>query len=287
MTDKAPLRPKQPHAHTASGRDIAGFWAWFERLVLMATFFSIILGVWAYNEQRALNRATLHEIEEARADRKADATTRAWNLLTTPAAGNSGKGPALEYLNQQRIRLDGIDLSCAAMGGVWRAEEFDCIRGAYLGGIDLSRAILTRANLDGVNLYRANLTHARLRQASLQGAFLILADLTGAQMSKAKLDGASLSSSVLIDADLTGASFRTAFMQDADLSGAQLSQADFTRAYALDGVVVSNPDTGKIAWAWADRRPIGAEDLDIALCLYPDHRPSRATRPDPCLPPAE
>ncbi|MCP5036747.1 MAG: ABC transporter permease, partial [Rhodobacteraceae bacterium] len=128
------------HAHTASGREVLGFWGWFERVVLFITFASIALGAWAfwidygdrvqarlvnkktleaYVEQTGINQATLSEIAEARADREADAITRAWTLITTPAPGNSGKGSALEYLNGLGIPLTGIDLSCETIGGGW------------------------------------------------------------------------------------------------------------------------------------------------------------------------
>ena len=63
---------------------------------------------------------------------------------------------------------------------------------------NLSRAILTEANLSGANLSRAILT-----EANLSGANLSWADLVGAILSGANLVGALLIETNLIDATLT------------------------------------------------------------------------------------
>ena len=49
-----PATRAEPHAHTASGRNIIGFWGWTERLVLVATFLSIIAGAWFVYEERQI-----------------------------------------------------------------------------------------------------------------------------------------------------------------------------------------------------------------------------------------
>ena len=47
-------------------------------------------------------------------------TARAWQLLTTPAPGNSGKGEALEYLNSRGLSLESIDLTPPILAEQWK-----------------------------------------------------------------------------------------------------------------------------------------------------------------------
>ena len=89
--------------------------------------------------------------------------------------------------------------------------EVDDFVMAYLRGVDLRGAYLSR-----VDLFSANLVAADLRGADLGGANLCNADLTKADLSCANLFGADLS-----DAGLGGADLRGADLREADLSGAQ------------------------------------------------------------------
>ncbi len=286
-------RHKTPprRAHTASGREITGFWGWMERVVLLGTLVSVGFGFWVYQEDRDTRRQ--------------EAITRAWSLITTPAPGNSGKGPALEYLNDQGILLRGINLSCEHMGGGWDAKELTCetptylrgvelrgaelvgaqLRGADLSDADLQGAILAYAdlrgaiswfvNLQGANLWGADLQRANLRETDLRGADLKGAYLQGAYLAYANLQGADLSDGNLQGANLTGARF----------DGAKLSDADFTGAKNLDTAVFRDPETGRSAWAWADKPPIGLDGIEIELCVFDSEIHSRLDHPDPCIPP--
>ncbi len=312
------------------------FFELFEHVLLLATFASIVLGVYAfwidyedrkqarrvnaktleaYEEQSKVNAATLREIEDARKERQAEAITRAWSLITTPATGNSGKGPALEYLNDQGIPLRGINLSCERMGGGWDAEKLTCETPTYLRGVELQKADLTGARLQGAGLWEAQLQGADLRYAQLQGAKLILAqlqgDLMGAQLqgaelygaelqgaflmgaqlrgadlSSAQLKGAELYGAELQGADLRGAQLKGAYLRGAQFGGANLSRANFTDAEYLDRAHFHDPDTSLFAWAWADKPPIGLpEGVEIELCVYDGIIHRRSKRPTPCIPP--
>jgi uncharacterized protein YjbI with pentapeptide repeats len=192
-------------------------------------------------------------------DRVQERTVRAWQLLTTPATGNSGKREALEYLNsedegiclfgycigrKERTPLVGIDLS--SMDG----EPRTFLQNVDLSNADLSQMKATFANfsnatLRNANLARADLSNAKLWRADLRNAVLVIADLSNAalayadlsnadfrhaDLSNANLALADLSNAYLVDADLSKASLRGADLNNANLYGADLSNANLARA---------------------------------------------------------
>ena len=125
-------------------------------------------------------------------DRQTQRIAQAWELVTRTAPGNSGKGPALEYLKSQEIALTGIDLSADSNRG-----------SSYLFDVDLSEAnLMMSADLSGANLYYANLSKANLHQTDLSGAHLVGADLSGVYLGIANLSGANLSNEYLSGAHL-------------------------------------------------------------------------------------
>jgi len=63
---------------------------------------------------------------------------------------------------------------------------------ADLSGADLTRAVLTDADLSGARLTRADLTRAVLTGADLSGARLTRADLTDADLTDAVLHGTTI-----------------------------------------------------------------------------------------------
>lgn len=81
--------------------------------------------------------------------------------------------------------------------------------GANLTGADLSATDLRGANLSGAELSGVNLMFARLHGADLSDAYLWRADLNGATLNDADLRGADLR-----DADLLGASLADTVMPD-------------------------------------------------------------------------
>ncbi|SIS75048.1 pentapeptide repeat-containing protein [Phaeovulum vinaykumarii] len=157
----------------------------------MATFVSIIFGVWVYKEERQTRRE--------------EAINWAWSILTTPATGNSGKRAALEYLAGQGVSLRGIDLSCARMGGGWDAKAMSC-----RAPVDLTGLRLRGPNGEGVDL----------RLSRLDGVDLTGADLEDAQMGGARLAGATRSGARLDGADLRAAALSLGKLRGADLAGA-------------------------------------------------------------------
>ena len=116
---------------------------------------------------------------------------------------------------------------------------------AYLEGIILSSANLTkikfeRADLTNAIAISADLTDAKLKEATLTGADLSSADLTKASLKDAILSGAIMASAVLTktdlkDADLTGADFTNAILTDVKAKGANFANAVFDSASFASG----------------------------------------------------
>ncbi|NQU59004.1 MAG: pentapeptide repeat-containing protein [Rhodospirillales bacterium] len=141
-------------------------------------------------------------------DRKEERTARMWQLATSKVEGNSGKIPALEFLQNNGHPLTGIK-----------------IPRAYLHGVQLPKVNLNNADLSKANLIYSNLSRADLIGANLSGANLLRGNLSGANLSGANLSGADFFRGDLSEANLIGA----------DLSGADLSRADLSRAHLGGG----------------------------------------------------
>ena len=97
----------------------------------------------------------------------------------------------------------------------------DAVEEAVMRGADLGGANLSDANLRGANLRDANLRDANLCCADLRGANLRCADLGGANLCGADLDGANLRCANLCGAYLGCANLRDANLGGADLRGAR------------------------------------------------------------------
>ncbi|HIJ43610.1 MAG TPA: pentapeptide repeat-containing protein [Rhodospirillaceae bacterium] len=205
---------------------------------------------------------------EERAARAEERLARMWNLATDPRPGNSGKIPALEFLNREQKPLAGISIPKAYLVGVE-------LKDANLRGANLSEANLNEANLQGANLIGAELQSANLRGANLQGANLIGAKLQGADLSGAELQGADLSKAKLQGADLRqaklrGADLRGAELQDAILRWAELQGADL-RGAELQGADLSEAKLQGADLRWAKlqgadliRAKLQGADLSVA-----------------------
>jgi hypothetical protein len=112
----------------------------------------------------------------------------------------------------------------------------DCVEQAVRENVDLSNAVLIRADLDGANLYEAILGHADLYAANLSGANLIRANLIRANLYGSNLSGANLSEAVLIQADITDSNVSDANFLFANLYGATDFNVDFRSAVNTDTI---------------------------------------------------
>ncbi|MCG8357622.1 MAG: pentapeptide repeat-containing protein [Kiloniellales bacterium] len=136
-------------------------------------------------------------------DRTEERSVRAWQLIVTPAPGNSGKREALEYLNSQpwywplktRVRLGGADLSADRHNGRVDLAGVD-LRHAQAAWTNFSEAVLVDAQLDDADLEHANLSGALLWGADFSGANLWSTHVSGARFN---FDGASTATGLTKD----------------------------------------------------------------------------------------
>jgi hypothetical protein len=134
----------------------------------------------------------------------------------------------------------------------WRREYKNVepdLSGANLTSVDLSDAILGKADLRGTNLSRAYLYRAALSTAYLNGA-----DLSGAYLVEARLRGTSLCRAYLRNADLSGA----------DLNGADLSRATLVETNLTQAVLTNCRIYGASVW---DVQLEGAKQFNLVITL--------------------
>lgn len=197
------------------------------------------------------------------ADRKDERLARMWHWATDDRPGNTGKIPALEFLNKEQQPLEGIAIPAAYL------VEAD------LAGANLKKAELEEADLRSVNLSDAVLNNANLSRSNLRGANLSNAEAETAKFSAADLRKANLSNADLYQADFSGANIRAANLRrakldNANFSGANLLYANLTEAF-FDGANLSGADL-----SWAHLRgaiSLTQEQLDTACGTPPKNLP--------------
>ena len=127
------------------------------------------------------------------------------------------------------------------------------LTGAVLARANLTGAVLTSANLIGANLAGAKLARAVLIGAVLPGAVLFGANLHDADLAHAELAGARLTGADLIGADLTGAFLLFADLTGAVLAGVNLTDANLHDANLTDAVLAGANLTGA---TWPGNAPV-------------------------------
>ena len=172
---------------------------------------------------------------------------QAWQVINTAQGkgGSGGRIEALQELNHDKIPLTGVDAASAFLQGV------------NLHGARLSRCILQSSDLRNSDLSNADLTFCNLRSANFRGTNLNRAQMQDADLTDADLNGSNLSGAKLDRADLT----RT------DLRNADLSQIDWQRiaSFQLTNIwSVRNPPKGFIDFALAHGAVSLASDQDWA-----------------------
>lgn len=180
-------------------------------------------------------------------ERQDERIARSWQLLTTPAPGNSGKREALEYLNsrsmcisiidwcwKERTPLTGIDLSRDTHRGRVFLEEVD-LSGADLSGSKFDGALLKRANLSGADLSRVtangtNFAKANLSRSTIEWANLEGSNFAGADLTNANFAGTDPTITVPQITKLSGSDFTGANLTGANLQSVEAKLAAFTNA---------------------------------------------------------
>lgn len=163
-------------------------WSFLEVLEYLGSF-SVLVGVIFYFSESG--------------DRVKQRHYQAWQVINTAQGkgGSGGRIDALQELNEDKIPLVGVDVSSAFLQGI------------HLGHANLSRADMSAADLRGSDLSSSNLSFADLHDANLRGA---------------RLENVSFSSAALRDADLVASNLGGADLSQADLSGADLRSANLS-----------------------------------------------------------
>lgn len=196
----------------------------------------------------------LEALEAVYEEQQISAIRLNWELLTSKAAGNSGKVQALEFLASRGESLDRINLSCAILGEVRDIRgEARCIRRVFLEGLDLSEGTIGRQ----VSLHRAILNGTNLRNAQLRGVDLSVSALIGSDLQNADVSRAKLRAVNLRAAELEGANFSKSIMTHAGLEGANLKEARLRNA-VLDNARMRQTDL-------SDAKFYGASMNDVDL----------------------
>lgn len=166
-----------------------GRWAFLEVLEYLGTF-SVLIAVVFYFAGSG--------------DRQKQKHYQAWQVINTAQGkgGSGGRIEALQELNQDRVPLVGLDVSGAFLMGVKLVSASlsrSVMEAADMRNSNLSGADMSHADLDSANLRKANLRRTNLKYASLQDS-----DLTGADLSGADFTGTDLTNADLTDANLKG-----------------------------------------------------------------------------------
>lgn len=122
---------------------------------------------------------------------------QAWQVINTAQGqgGSGGRVDALEDLNRDHVSLVGVSADGAFLQGI-------DLRNARMSRCDLHAGDLRNSNFRRADLTMCNLRYANFRQANLTGANLDNADMEDMDLTGAKLNGANLSNVDLSRADL-------------------------------------------------------------------------------------
>ena len=199
-------RPRPEHWETIRKSLRASWLTPFHWLEWLWEWIAFVLGNWAFLEVleyagklSILVVVILYFVEAP--SRKRQKHYQAWQVINTAQGkgGSGGRIDALQDLNHDRVPLVGVNVA-----------------GAFLGGIHLERAPLTRSNFDAADVRNCDLSFANLEYSSLRSANLRDAELRNISMENADLR----------DADLSGANLAGARLAGANLAGADLRRCD-------------------------------------------------------------
>ena len=192
-------------------------WSFLEVLEYLGSF-SILIGVIFWFSESG--------------DRIQQRHYQAWQVINTAQGkgGNGGRIDALQQLNADHIALTGVDVSSA-----------------FLQGLHLPHARLTRSNLSA-----ADLRDSDLRFADLTWADLRYANFRNANLEHVVFDHANLHDSDLSSARLVAANFDQADLTNTDLHSADLQSIAWQHLAAVLNANIAgvrNPPDGFVAWA--------------------------------------
>src|SRR6201995_1749917 len=117
---------------------------------------------------------------------------QAWQVINTAQGkgGSGGRIDALQELNADKVSLDGVDVTSAALQGIQ-------LRDAKLHRANFSSTDLRNSDFTGSNFSLADLNSANLRNTVLDHAVFLQADLGDADLNGCSLVGANLGGATL------------------------------------------------------------------------------------------
>lgn len=212
-------------------------WEWVAFLLSNWTFLEVLEYLGSFS---VLVAVILYFSESG--DRVKQRHYQAWQVINTAQGkgGSGGRIEALQELNEDRVPLVGVDVSSAFLQGIR-------LRRADLSRSNFSAADLRRSDLSGCDFTLANLSSANFREAHLDHTSLVQADLRNADLHSASLAGADLSGAILDDADLGEVDLANIRWQGlksiaaANLANAKNAPAGFLD-WAMKNGAVSHPD---------------------------------------------
>jgi hypothetical protein len=201
-------------------------WVLLEVLEYLGTFSVLIAVVFYFSES---------------GDRIKQKHYQAWQVINTAQGkgGSGGRIEAVQELNEDRVPLVGIDLS-----------------DAFLRGIQLNHAQISRSNLASADLRESSLRSASLAYANLNTANMRASDLRATILNHADLTDADVFGANLAGADLTGAHLDRTDLRYANLQGVKWRGAASIKLANLFGV--KGAPEGFVEWA----RSNGAVDIE-------------------------
>jgi len=192
-------------------------WSFLEVLEYLGSFSVLIAVVFYFSES---------------GDRLKQKHYQAWQVINTAQhmGGSGGRIEALAELNADGVPLVGVDLSSA-----------------FLQGVQLPKAKLTRANFSAADVRNSNLESADLSYASLMGANFRQSDLRHTSLLSANLADGDFCGAQLAAADLSDVALDGADLGNTDLSGVQWQKIRSIRKTNIAGV--KNAPQGFLDWA--------------------------------------
>ncbi|HZD47896.1 MAG TPA: pentapeptide repeat-containing protein [Silvibacterium sp.] len=207
---------------------ILGNWALLEVVEYLGTFSLIVAVVFYF---------------AGAGDRTRQKHYAAWAVINSAQGkgGSGGRIEALQELNKDRVALTGLDGSMAFLQGV-QLPNARLSRCSFQAA-DLRQSVLRSANLTFCNLRSANFRNADLTRAQLMDADLTDADLNGADLSSSGLDRADLSNVDLRSANLSGVSWSDiSSMRLANIFGVKNAPDGFMQLALAHGAVAAESD---------------------------------------------
>jgi uncharacterized protein YjbI with pentapeptide repeats len=167
----------------------------------------------------------------------------AWTVINTAQGkgGSGGRIEALEELNGDRVALTGLDASLA-----------------FLRGVELPHAMLSRCSFEAADLRMSVLREADLSFCNLKSANFRETNFENAKLSDADLNGADLNSANLAAADLSRADLSNADLRNTDLKNIRWDGIASMRLANVFGV--RNAPDGFVAYALAHGAVAAATD---------------------------